>query len=351
MLIHKIIIYRQDKQIFTLGYNLNGHLEYFLIDELAPLTEAIFLAKVKFIHSQNKLAFIEYTEGKTGAINLSKELALQAGSLIPCQMTWAGDEGKKAKFSSQLKFVGKYVILADRNSQPFAKVLHNSEYLTLLQAKYLNQGLVFRSATHKLADLSAVEEEIQQLVRLKELVQAAKTKFSNPIQLTSGAPKYMLLLRNVSYTEDLTILVNDEAVFERLLPYVELWQIDQLSLDESIRLDIDELLQPLIDYLVVTESAKLSIHKLSGINLIDVNSRDINLDFYKINYLAIEEIVRQIKLRDLTGIILIDFIKNMTLKQQRELTQKLIALFVSDWRLSKVLGFTQAGICEIVRNK
>ena len=75
------------------------------------------------------------------------------------------------------------------------------------------------------------------------------------------------------------------------------------------------------------------------------------LSFYKINYLAIDEIIRQIKLRDLTGIILVDFIKNMSIKNQEQLTDKMTRMLINDWRHTKILGFSKAGIFELIRNK
>ena len=95
----------------------------------------------------------------------------------------------------------------------------------------------------------------------------------------------------------------------------------------------------------------LEINQLSGINLIDINSQDTNLAFYQVNYLAIDVIIHQIWLRDLTGIILIDFIKNMSLSEQQKIVNKLTSILSKDWRKSDVLGFTRAEICEIIRSK
>ena len=84
-------------------------------------------------------------------------------------------------------------------------------------------------------------------------------------------------------------------------------------------------------------------------NIIDVNGANSALAFFKVNYLALDEIIRQIRLRDLTGIILLDLIKNMTLEQQQIITNKLKQALAHDFRNTKILGFTKAELVEIIR--
>jgi len=351
-MLSKVIIQQILAQIYTVAYNQNEELEYILCDTANTSIEAVFLARIDQVNSHNGLAFISYTENKTGIINLDQPCRLQAGSLLECQMLWVGDEVKGAKFRRQIKLIGKYVILGTAIiGQHFSKALVKPERLVGLREKYTHSGIVFRHSIDNLSDLTVVEAEIELLLKEQQRINLAQTTYSKPVQLTCGTPKYLQLLRNLSYGEKFQVITNTNDIFEQLKPYVNLWQINELHLNSDIPLDIDELTAQLNTNLVIKDGISLSIHQLSGINLIDVNSQNIKLSFYKINYLALEEIVKQIKLRDLTGIILIDFIKNMTNIQQQNLLQRLTALLANDWRLTRVLDFTSAGICEIIRNK
>ena len=155
----------------------------------------------------------------------------------------------------------------------------------------------------------------------------------------------MQLLREARLSPSIEIYTNDEVIFDHLEPYLDLWLLDTIHLDRALTANpMDKLPKDYAEF-------GLEIHKLSGINLIDINSKSAPLNFYQVNYLAIDEIVRQIWLQDLTGIILLDFIKNMSVEENHKLLAKLNGYLENDWRKNQVLGFTRAGICEIIRNK
>ena len=337
-MLNKIIVYATLGEIHTFVYT--QRLEYHFVDSDSCLNHAVFWAKVVNLYSKSGIVWVNYTGNQTGILNLAQKLSLQHGSQLLCQMSWEGDAEKKAKLNTEIKLAGKYVVVLDSKGHHFAHGLKDSRRLAEISNKNKQIGLIFRSAIDDLADLSFVTAEIEILSSRLSLIKQANC--SAPQQLSPGIPKYMEFLHN--YSGNLNLVTNSDSIFNQLEQYVDIWQIEQLTLDKNLFAGgIPE---------VATETKQgIYLHKLSGINLIDVDSDNSQLSFFQINYLAIDEIVHQIKLNDLYGIILIDFIKNMSMPEQGKIIDKLGKLLKDDWRRNKVLGFSKAGICEIIRSK
>lgn len=358
-MLKKLIIYTNNQARYTLGYDQHNDLSYFFHESRDNFYGGIFFTRVTKFIQQNRLAFIDYMENNkqkcsSGVLNWPQNLTnLQSGTSLICQMTWPGDSNKQAKFSSDVKYLGKYVILLSQTTKHyFSKDVIKTNELVSLAQKYTGRGIIFRSAINGLDNLDLVIQEIILLNKQKVEVESSAVNLSMPKQLMVGTSNYMGLLRNLELSDELVIEVNDESIFNSIKPYVDLWQIDCLDFKPKLQIELpDNLINRNNPFSITVHNINLLIHNLSGINLIDVNGLGSKLTFYKINYLAIDEIVKQIKLLDLTGIILIDFIKNMTIREEEQLCQKLTDLLVDDWRQNIVLGFTKAGITEIIRNK
>ena len=159
----------------------------------------------------------------------------------------------------------------------------------------------------------------------------------------------------MEFSPELSIFTNNANVFAAMKPYVDMWQIDNLNYDPDLTPSLYEnnVRQSLDSQQKIASKhgGNFICHKLSGINLIDINSDKTQSDFYTLNYLLCEELVTTIKLQDLCGIILIDFVKDISTKQQDNIVNKLNSLLTNDWRKNTVLGFTNAGLCEIIRSK
>ncbi|MCE3269214.1 MAG: hypothetical protein K0R49_1466 [Burkholderiales bacterium] len=337
----KLMIIEEGNIIQSFGYNESGILIYNLVESKIANLEAIYKARVNSVNKKSKFAYINYLPNLQGIINL-RNTNVQAGSDLLCQMVWQGDKNKLPKFSEEIKLIGKYVIILPTTTQHFfSRQLRSSQ--TTLSEKYKGIGIIFRSHIDCITNQKLIDNEIKLLSIQAGLLKSWPEKSAG--QLTSHSYKFMQLLREAKLSPAIEVFTNTRVIFNHLTSYRDLWQLNAINLDTSLIFPpVDELPNKHAEF-------SLEIHKLSGINLIDINSKNAPLNFYQVNYLACEEIVRQICLRDLTGIILLDFIKNMSQEEQQKLITKLAALLEIDWRKNQMLGFTKAGICEIIRNK
>ncbi len=101
----------------------------------------------------------------------------------------------------------------------------------------------------------------------------------------------------------------------------------------------------------------LIIDNTEALTVIDVNSgkceagTDSGTAYHKINLEAAEEVARQLRLRNLSGIIIVDFINMQSARDNRNLLHYLRELTARDRVLTKVVDITALGLVEITRQK
>lgn len=225
------------------------------------------------------------------------------------------------------------------------------------------EGVIFRTACAR-QKTETIQKEFLFLknrwFELKKLQAAMK----RPALLFDHAGLVERLLRDYIGTMPTEIIMNDGSIFrwmkERLSIYEEFVQISLFMNKEDIfsYFHIDQELEGALKRQVDLENgSSIVIDETEAMTVIDVNSgkftdtknlRDMVL---KTNEMAAVEIARQLRLRNIGGIILIDFI-NMSHDKDREfIKNKLQTALEADMNFTKVYGFTQLGLLEMTRKK
>lgn len=353
MQLNRVLVYQTGEMVYSFAY-ANDKLVYVLQDDLnEPATESLFNARVSRVNHKSGSAFVEYLPGLSGWINLKAgKTGVQNGSNIVCQLAWHGDTHKQAKLRPGVQLAGKYVVWLDDDKFALqSKKLSEAKKEELLSRTELNHGRwILRSSVNDESDLSLVVDEINMI---KEQIQSIKA--SNSLGLISaGKRNYLKLLRSFRLESGFEFITNSETIYDEIRYWQDLWQIDVISFDPKLNLtnNIDEYSQ-LLNQSIITlaNGATLALASLHGIHVIDVNSSSLDMNAFTLNNAVIEQIYQQICLRNLLGIILIDFVKNMNQEEQGRIITKLNKLFASDVTSTKILGFSHAGLCEIIRNK
>lgn len=351
-----LLIYRQQQQIYTLAYNEKQQLLYYNQESIENYNEALYLASISFINQQNKIVFINYADKLSGFLKLNNNSKVQAGTKLLCQQVQQDVNEKLAKFNQNVQLIGKYVIVnfAQHKKIIYSKNLKLDDKLITQLIKYNNENIIIRSAVTQLGD------NYDKLLLELDILITQKNKLLHTIKQSSlamiynGTPHYIRLLRDLTLSFNCQIITNDPEIINTLKPYLSLWQIAKLSLIPTFDFEIRvSAAQDLVNNNSVKAKVggTLIIHNLSGINLIDVNSANLNLNLIKLNFLLLDEIIAQIKLRNLTGIILIDFMRGMNQEQQQKICFNLNLKLSDDFTKTKVLGFSAAGLCEIIRQR
>lgn len=346
----------------------------------------IFVAKVKNVVKNINAAFVEYAPDKMGYVSLENKCKpvlvnraydgrLIAGDEVIVQLEKEAVRTKEPVFTTGLSIAGKYCVVS--NAKPEKGVSNKctraeKEQLITAVPDDISYGVVVRTNAASLlgASLEPVTIEcIKLCARMDKLLNDGRHRTCYSRIFKVPEPYFTSLrddARIAQNSGDCQIITDDRELYEQLIDFMELNMPELVPLaafyeDESYPLKklysvdtkIKELLAPKV---WLRSGAYLVIEKTEAMYVIDVNSgknivKKENAEFiYNINCEAAEEIIRQIRLRNLSGIIMVDFI-NMDSGYEDMLMQRLKGLAAKEKVLTSVVDITPLGIVEITRKK
>ena len=346
----------------------------------------IYVGQVENLASNIRAAFVRFGDGKKGYLPLSEGenaiftsgrkggVSLRPGDELLVQVSRDAMKGKLAALTTNLNFTGKYLVLTTGNKKiGFSAKLSREE--TAPARKWLTSemedhergyGLIVRTNA---AD-APKEEFLHELEYLKKLYQKVAVTGRNRTcysLLYEAEPFYLAAVRDI-YSRDLEEIVTDiPEIYQRISEYL----VDFMPQEqEKLRLYNDSLL--LLYKLCRLETALeeirrekiwlnsggfLVIQQTEAFVSIDVNSgkytakKKAEETYRKINLEAAREIARQLRLRNLSGIILIDFINMVNPDHRDELFHVLQKYLRRDPVKSRAVDITPLHILEMTRKK
>ena len=346
----------------------------------------VYLGKVQNVLPSMEAAFVDIGKGRnavlyagevnfdaTGLEGVAKriESALKSGQSIMVQVTKDPIGHKGARLTSQVSLPGRYLVYVPGASMTgISRKLPDTERTRLKQIlkKVAPEegGIIVRTAAE-----GATEEELQHdVTRLVAQWQAIerKAKTASAPDLLYGEPDLTIRVVRDIFNEDFTKLViasdNEWDLVDEYVRYVapnlsdrlERWS-DDADLFGAYR--IDEQLAKALDRKVwLPSGGSLVIDTTEAMTVIDVNTGKFtgqggNLEqtVTRNNLEAAEEIVRQLRLRDIGGIIVIDFI-DMVLESNRDLVlRRLIECLARDRTKHQVAEVTSLGLVQMTRKR
>jgi len=346
----------------------------------------VYLGKVQNVLPSMEAAFVDIGKGRNavlyaGEVNFDAsglegeskriESALKSGQSVLVQVTKDPVGHKGARLTSQASLPGRYLVYVPGGSMMgISRKLPDTERARLKQI--LKQvmpegaGVIVRTAAegaseeelaHDVARLSAQWESIER-----------KAKSASPPELLYSEPDLTIRVIRDIFNEDFTKLVvaGDEGwdLVEEYVRYVaphlserlEHWQSDD---DVFAHYRIDEHLTKALERKVwLPSGGSLVIDNTEAMTVVDVNTGKFtgqggNLEetVTRNNLEAAEEIVRQLRLRDVGGIIVIDFI-DMVLESNRELVlRRLLECLARDRTKHQVAEVTSLGLVQMTRKR
>ncbi|MBR5970267.1 MAG: ribonuclease E/G [Lachnospiraceae bacterium] len=349
-------------------------------------------------YDENAVGYLKYAEVPKGALFnrlYQTGQALKPGDLLAVQVVRCAQGVKQAKLTGFLALSGSYTVLTygkhgfgassrleEGIRQPLLRDVKKSVAAGEIVSKedLKDYGVILRTEIARLADAGQripAEGVKTVLAELKQLRAKAEEIIHRAARLAAGTCLYRAAAQEIE-NEELTRLYHflrgedadlpveikceDEAVCEDLsaLPVVTEHADVELKLHDRSVATLSELyrleqaLEDLEKRVIWLKSgAFLVIDKTEALTVIDVNSgKNIKSGdnyFLNINLEAAEELMRQIRLRDISGIILVDFI-NMRGKDAKEtLVERLKALAAKDPVRTAFVDFTVLGLAELTR--
>ena len=346
----------------------------------------VYLGKVQNVLPSMEAAFLDIGKGRNGVLYAGEvnwdaagmegqpkriELALKSGDSVLVQVTKDPLGQKGARLTSQVSLPGRYLVyVPDGSMTGISRKLPDTERTRLkaVLKKVLPEeaGVIVRTAAE-----GASEEELNlDVSRLsaqwEDIAKLAKSA-SAPALLHGEPDMTVRVIRDI-FNEDFTrMIVSGNDAWGEIQTYV-----GQVAPDLGDRLSrwteendifgayrIDEQLAKALDRKVYLPSGgSLVIDRTEAMVVVDVNTGKFigkggNLEetVTKNNVEAAEEIVRQLRLRDLGGIIVIDFI-DMVLESNRELVmRRLLECLGRDRTKHQVAEVTSLGLVQMTRKR
>lgn len=306
-----------------------------------------------------------------GEIDIPQTLNLHEGDEILVQVTKAAQGKKGAKVTTRLSFVGKYIVYMP--DTPFvgvsAKISDRELRKNLLfsakkQIKE-GEGIIVRTA----APYAVLSTKINEINYFRKLYENILSRFDEtPVGglLYSDSPLHIRVLRDFMLKSGDEIFVGSERIFnniERLAQTYALGNSVSINLHDA-HTDLfysagiySQFLASLMHKVELDNGAYLIIDHTEALTVIDVNTGKFTGDdslehtVYCTNVLAAREIARQVKLRNMGGLFVVDFI-DMTEQNHRDaIVDELEKALRADKSKCRVLPMSKFGLVEFTRKR
>ena len=294
-----------------------------------------------------------------------KRFNVSAGDVIMCQVVKDSFGQKGARLTMDITLPGYYVILLPLSVFfGVSRKIENSERRTHLEDFVRSvcpegMGCIIRSAAKKASDKD-ITEEIERLILLWHKVQEDYKRTPEKEVVFEDASLFERALRE-TFSEDVDkVIVNDERIAKILEGKVGEAKCEVYDGERNImrHFGLDKQINHLCDQKVSFRSgAYIVIDKAEALTVIDVNTgkfvgtSDLEDTVYKTNLAATECIARQLRIRNISGIVIIDFIDMQSQEHRDSVVEALQNALKKDRMKTSTVGMTALGLVELTRKK
>ena len=347
----------------------NKLIELLIEDNIHKKTKSnIYRGIVKNIKPGIEAAFVDIGFEKMAYLPIKSSDDIKNGMEVLVQINKEAVGTKAPRLTQEISISGRYLVLIPSNDRITIsnKISEEKERFRLKKlVKSLNKdnlGIIIRTEAVG-CDIDKLKEDFEMLInRYKNISKEFKLGLG-PKLLYKELDLYTKYIKDNINDEIDNIIFNDKDKYteiKTLLSNIDKNYVDKLILEQNKDIfDLykvsKEIERALSKKVWLKSGGYLIIEKTEALTVIDVNtgkftgniSREETM--YKTNLEACEEIARQLKIRDIGGIIIVDFIDLQKKKYKENLIKKLEECLSRDKRKSEVLGITRLGLVEIAR--
>ena len=346
----------------------------------------IYTAKVINIVPSINAAFLDAGTGDTLYYSLSdnegKHIFLKHGN---SEKVCIGDEllvqvsmdpikTKKGAVTSIIELKGRYSILKRNNTVGFSKKFVDEDRKNVLRERVKNViesemgsfskiGALIRTAANDVSDEAILSEVREMAIKLNSILNTAQYSVAKN-RMYSAPLDYIEDLLDIiakNKYDDFKIITDLESEYDLMFGiidsgYLELYNDEMISLSKVFNLE-DKLKKGFNRTIHLKSGGSIIVEPTEALTVIDVNTgkaikgKDVQKTFLKINIEAAKEISRILRLRNISGIIIIDFISMKDTEDIRELIGYLKSFLSFDEKRVTYVDMTPLGLVELTRVK
>ena len=390
----KYIIKRSEEKLISYLLDDNSHAVEIRADAPAagPAVGDIYIGRVDRVLKNIQAAFVDVIPGVSGYLGFDDIVEpiytkkgpspdIQPGDELVVQISREAFGSKDMALTTKLSFRGKYSVmtiggvglgvskkLSHEQRDSFKKELLSNDDFKRFQKESGGAGVTVRTAAGELGEDTAKKTILTELERLK--AEIVKLRLTAPYRAAYTAmikqpPKWIRRIER--YTDQVSqILTDDESVFRRLKEYFDsdagtlsklrLYQDSMVPMEKlfSLERELERATRKRVD---LKSGADLVIETTEALHVIDVNSgrsrdgKNKEEAILKVNLEAAAECARQMRLRNLSGIIVIDFINMKEYRNNLKVMEELRRCSAADPCRTSVVELTKLGLVEVTRRK
>jgi ribonuclease G len=297
---------------------------------------------------------------------------LTPGQELMVQIVKEPISSKGPRLTTEITFTGRYLVLI-----PFSDKISVSQKIKTAEEKMRlrqlvesikpnNFGVIIRTSAEgkRVAELN---HELRTLLKYWEDAVAKAQKSQAPTLIYEEESRIVGVLRDIFSPSFESIHVNDQEIFNQIHNYVQLIAPEK---SDTVKLYTKD--EPIFDSFNITRQIKSSFGKTvsfksgayiiiehtEALHVIDVNSgnrsraaSDQESNALEVNLRAADEIARQLRLRDMGGIIVIDFIDMSKAEHRQKLYEHMREVMANDRARHNILQLSKFGLMQITRQR
>lgn len=344
-----------------------GNIYLAIARNVLPGMEAAFL---DFGDSKNGVLYASdvAADGKGGSKNKRIEQLLKEGDEVLVQVTKDAMGAKGARLTGQPSLPGRYLVLVpDSDNVGISRRLPEEDRSRLRdiinKVRPDGYGVIVRTAARH-ASAEELAADISRLLKEWTRIQEEADKGGAP-RLIHQEPELLIKVIREHFTADFRkLLIDSRRAYDTVVGYLQSTAPDLVSkvqyYEDEIELydryHVDDQLKKALDRKVFLPSGgHLVIDRTEALTVIDVNtgkfvgSKRLEDTVLQNNMEAAEEIGRQLRLRDIGGIIVIDFIDMESTGNQQKVLRRLKETLAKDKTRTQVFEVSHLGLVEMTR--
>ena len=386
--VERVMVVRQAEDRIQIAVLEDGVLveHYVTKGASASMVGNVYLGRVQNVLPSMEAAFVDIGRGRNavlyaGEVNWDAvglegqpkriEFALKSGDPVLVQITKDPVGQKGARLTSQISLPGRFLVYVPSGSMTgISRKLPDNERSRLKsilkRVMPEDAGVIVRTAAEGASE-DALEADVERLQALWTDITDATTSATPPELLYSEPDLAIKVVRDMFNEDVAKLVVSGDSAWRTVDAYISAVAPDLLdrvdhwveSEDVFAHYRVDEQLMKALDRKVwLPSGGSLVIDRTEAMTVVDVNTGKFtgsggNLEqtVTKNNLEAAEEIVRQLRLRDIGGIIVVDFI-DMVLESNRDLVlRRLVECLGRDRTKHQVAEVTTLGLVQMTRKR
>jgi ribonuclease G len=347
------------------------------------ITGNIYIGRVVRILPGIQAAFVDFGEERPGFLHVNETLGagdiqniLHEGQMLRVQVTKEQIGSKGARLTMHLSIASRYLVILIGSthigvSQKILEPMERDRLSGLMNDLREKLGLAdsvgFIARTSAMsAEEGDIERDVEYLEQLWQSLVANDLSSQGPGMFYKEQALFMKIVRDLTRSETQTIKIDDANAYDRLHNYMKLQlpeYASKLVLEDPLKAlfgtyDIEkDISAVMVRDVTLKSGGSIVIEQTEAMVTIDVNTgtfvgnRSLEETVYQTNVEAAREIPRQLRLRNLGGIIVIDFIDMEQSVHRLRVLEELEQGAEKDPERTRISGFSEFGLIEMTRKR